>query len=155
MGFSIKYQDKGTKARIGILSTKSGKIETPFFMPVATKTSVKHISSCDLHRMKTNAVISNAFVLFLRPGTELIKKLGGIAKFMSYNGITFTDSGGFQMYSPKLYISSKEDGVIFRNPYTLEKLYITPEKDMEIQFDIGSDVSMCLDSMPLLTSLKI
>src|SRR3990172_11759869 len=133
--FSIKYKDKKTKARVGILMSKSGKIETPFFMPVATKTAVKHISSCDLHEMEAQAVISNAFVLFLRPGTGIIKKMGGIAKFMSFNGIVFTDSGGFQMYSPRLYIGSKEDGVIFRNPYSNEKLYITPEKDMEIQID--------------------
>jgi len=152
--FKIKHRDKKTKARVGILQTKSGKIETPFFMPVATKTAVKHISACDLHKMKANAVISNAFVLFLRPGTELIKKMGGIAKFMSFNGIVFTDSGGFQMYSPRLYVGSKEDGVTFRNPYTNQKLFVTPEKDMEIQIDLGSDVAMCLDSMPLISESK-
>jgi len=152
--FTISHRDKKTKARVGVLRTKSGKIETPFFMPVATKTAVKHISACDLHKMKANAVISNAFVLFLRPGTELIKKMGGIAKFMSFNGIVFTDSGGFQMYSPRLYVGSKEDGVTFRNPYTKQKLFITPEKDMEIQLDLGSDVAMCLDSMPLISENK-
>ncbi len=152
--FKIKHKDKGTKARVGILSTKSGKIETPFFMPVATKTAVKHISTCDLHEMKAAAVISNAFVLFMRPGTELIKKMGGVAKFMGFNGIVFTDSGGFQMYSPRLYIGSKENGVMFRNPYTLEKIFVTPEKDMEIQMDLGSDVAMCLDSMPLIEHSK-
>jgi len=152
--FSVSHRDKKTKARVGVLRTKSGKIETPFFMPVATKTAVKHISACDLHKMKANAVISNAFVLFLRPGTELIKKMGGIAKFMSFNGIVFTDSGGFQMYSPRLYVGSKEDGVTFRNPYSNQKIFVTPEKDMEIQLDLGSDVAMCLDSMPLISEKK-
>ncbi len=152
--FSITNKDKKTKARVGVLKTKSGKIETPFFMPVATKTAVKHISSCDLHEMEAQAVISNAFVLFLRPGTGIIKKMGGIAKFMSFNGIVFTDSGGFQMYSPNIYIKSKEDGVIFRNPYTGEKIFVTPEKDMEIQLDLGSDVAMCLDNMPLISESK-
>jgi queuine tRNA-ribosyltransferase len=152
--FDILSKDKKTKARVGILATKSGKIETPFFMPVATKTAVKHISACDLHEMKARAVISNAFVLFLRPGVELIKKMGGIAKFMSFNGIVFTDSGGFQMYSPRLYAGSKDEGVIFRNPYTSQKVFITPEKDMEIQLDLGSDVAMCLDSMPLISEKK-
>ena len=152
--FTILHRDKKTKARVGVLLTRSGKIETPFFMPVATKTAVKHISTCDLHKMKANAVISNAFVLFLRPGTELIKKMGGIAKFMSFNGIVFTDSGGFQMYSPRLYVGSKEEGVTFRNPYTAQKLFVTPEKDMEIQLDLGSDVAMCLDSMPLISDSK-
>lgn len=152
--FSVNYRDSGTKARVGVLNTRSGKIETPFFMPVATKTAVKHISSCDLKGMKANAVISNAFVLFLRPGPELIEKMGGIAKFMSFDGIVFTDSGGFQMYSPRLYIGSKEEGVMFRNPYTGEKVFLTPEADMEIQLSLGSDVAMCLDSMPLIESLK-
>lgn len=152
--FLVKHKDKNTKARVGVLHTKSGKIETPFFMPVATKTAVKHISACDLHEMKAGAVISNAFVLFLRPGTELIEKMGGIAKFMSFNGIVFTDSGGFQMYSPRLYVGSKENGVMFRNPYTNERLFITPEKDMEIQLALGSDVAMCLDSMPLIENSK-
>jgi len=152
--FSITCTDNGTKARVGILQTRSGKIETPFFMPVATKTAVKHISSCDLKGMKANAVISNAFVLFLRPGAELIEKMGGIAKFMSFEGIVFTDSGGFQMYSPRLYIGSKEGGVIFRNPYSGQKLFLTPEEDMKIQLALGSDVAMCLDSMPLIESLK-
>ncbi len=154
MVFKVLSKDKETKARVGVLSTKSGKIETPFFMPVATKTAVKHISACDLHKMGTNAVISNAFVLFLRPGSELIKRMGGIAKFMSFNGLVFTDSGGFQMYSPRLYVGSKEEGVIFRNPYTNQKIFVTPERDMEIQFDLGSDVAMCLDSMPLISDSK-
>ncbi len=152
--FIIKHNDKKTKARVGTLSTKSGKIETPFFMPVATKTAVKHISACDLHKMEAKAVISNAFVLFLRPGCELIKKMGGIAKFMSFNGIVFTDSGGFQMYSPRLYIGSKDEGVTFRNPYNNQQVFVTPEKDMEIQLDLGSDVAMCLDTMPLLFHSK-
>jgi queuine tRNA-ribosyltransferase len=152
--FIIKHKDKKTKARVGILATRSGKIETPFFMPVATKTAVKHISACDLHKMEAKAVISNAFVLFLRPGVELIKKMGGIAKFMSFNGIVFTDSGGFQMYSPRLYVESKDEGVVFRNPYTSEKVFVTPEKDMEIQLNLGSDVAMCLDTMPLLFHSK-
>jgi queuine tRNA-ribosyltransferase len=104
--------------------------------------------------MQAKAVISNAFVLSLRPGTEIIKKMKGIAKFMGFNGIVFTDSGGFQMYSPSLYIQSKENGVVFRNPYSNEKIFITPEKDMQIQLDLESDVAMCLDSMPLISESK-
>ena len=154
MSFKILHKDKKTKARVGRLKTKSGNIETPFFMPVATKTAAKHISSEDLDSMKAKAIISNAFVLSLRPGDQLIKKMGGIAEFMSYSGITFTDSGGFQMYSPSLYLGSKEDGVLFRDPYTGEKKFVTPEVDMEIQLNLGSDVAMCLDSMPLIEESK-
>jgi queuine tRNA-ribosyltransferase len=152
--FKITHKDKKTKARVGILSTKKGKIESPFFMPVATKTSVKHICSHDLHEMNAKAVISNTFVLHLRPGEHLIKKMGGIGKFMNYKGINVTDSGGFQMYSPSMYIKSEEQGVWFKNPFSGQKLFITPEKDMQIQIDLDSDIAMCLDTMPLLHHSK-
>ena len=152
--FKILAKDKKTKARVGRLTTKKGSIETPFFMPVATKTSVKHISSHDLEEMDCKAIISNTFILHLRPGEKLIKKLGGIGKFMSWKGINVTDSGGFQMYSPSLYLKSDEKGVQFRNPFTNEKVFITPEKDMEIQIDLDSDIAMCLDTMPLMEHSK-
>src|SRR3989344_4546470 len=96
--FKIQFKDKKTKARTGILHTKKGKIETPFFMPVATKAGVKHISSQELESMNAKAVVSNTFILHLKPGEKLIKKFGGIGKFMNYSGINVTDSGGFQMY---------------------------------------------------------
>ncbi len=154
MVFKIIAKDKKTKARSGILKTKSGEIETPFFMPVATKTAVKNISVEDIKSMGAKAIISNAFILSLRPGMEVIKKFGGIKKFMSYKGINFTDSGGFQMYTPSLYIGSNDKGVFFRDPFAGKKLFVTPEKDMEIQLDIDSDVAMCLDSMPLIEHSK-
>lgn len=143
-----------THARVGVIQTKKGPIETPFFMPVATKAAVKHISSHDLHEMHAPAVISNTFILSLKPGAKFIKKHEGIGKFMNFNGINVTDSGGFQMYSPTLYISSTDEGVFFRNPFTKEKLFITPEKDMELQLDIGAEIAMCLDTMPLLHHSK-
>lgn len=154
--FSIKYRDKKTKARVGIIKTKKGNIETPFFMPVATKTSVKHISSIDLAEMNCKAVISNTFILHLKPGEEKIKKLGGIGKFMSSSKklINVTDSGGFQMYSPSLYKRSSEKGVHFKNPFTNQIVFITPEKDMQIQLDLDSEIAMCLDTMPLLHHSK-
>ncbi len=152
--FQIKYKDKKTNARVGILETKKGKIETPFFMPVATKASVKHLSSEELGKIGVNAVISNTFILSIKPSAKTIKKLGGIGKFMNFKGINVTDSGGFQMYSNRIYISSNDKGVLFRNPFNGEKIFITPEKDMEIQFDLGSDIMMCLDSMPLLEHSK-
>lgn len=152
--FTIVHKDSQSKARCGILHTKSGDVKTPFFMPVATKTAVKHISSEDLESMGAKAIISNAFILSLRPGVDIIKNFRGISKFMSYPGVVFTDSGGFQMYSPRLYMKSREDGVLFRNPYSGEKRFITPELDMEIQLGLQSDVAMCLDSMPLLHESK-
>ncbi len=149
MCFKISYKDKKTNARIGILKTKKGKAETPFFMPVATRGVTKGLTSEELEDMKTQAVISNALILYLKEGSNIIKKCGGIGKFMNYKGINFTDSGGFQMYSKSIYIRSNDEGVFFRNPINGEKLFISPEKDMEIQSDINSDVAMCLDSMPM------
>jgi queuine tRNA-ribosyltransferase len=152
--FKIIAKDKKTKARVGILKTKKGEIETPFFMPVATKASVRFISTEDLEEMKAHAVISNALILHLRPGDKIIKKFGGIGKWMNYSGINVTDSGGFQMYSKAIFLKSENKGVHFRNPISGEKLFITPEKDMKIQFNINSDIAMCLDSMPLYSHSK-
>lgn len=154
MVFTISHRDKKTQARIGILKTKKGRIETPFFMPVATKGSVKTLTSEELEEMGNKAIISNALILSLRNGLAVIKKLGGLGKFMNYQGINFTDSGGFQMYSKTIYINSNDCGVYFRNPFSGEKLFITPERDMEIQIELGSDVAMCLDSMPLYSHSK-
>jgi queuine tRNA-ribosyltransferase len=154
MVFKIKYKDKKTNARIGSLQTKKGKIETPFFMPVATRGSVKTLTSEELKQMKVPAVISNALILYLREGSDIAKKFGGIGKFMNYKGINFTDSGGFQMYTPTIYIKSNEEGVQFKNPLNGEKIFMTPEKNMKIQLDIGSEVAMCLDSMPMYTHSK-
>src|SRR3989344_1517998 len=154
MSFRIIVKDNKTEARVGVLQTKSGAIETPFFMPVATKTAVKNISVEDLETMGAKAIISNAFILSLRPGTSIIKKFGGIKDFMNYKGINFTDSGGFQMYTESLYLGSNKNGVFFRDPFAGQKLYITPEKNMHIQLDIDSDVAMCLDSMPLIEHSK-
>ncbi len=152
--FEIEIKDKKTKARTGLLRTKSGEIETPFFMPVATKTSVKHISSQDLEIIGAKAIISNSYILSLRPGTKVIKRFGGIAKFMNFSGINFTDSGGFQMYSKEIYLDSDKNGVIFRNPFNGKKVSMTPEKNMEIQLKLNADVAMCLDSMPLIEESK-
>jgi queuine tRNA-ribosyltransferase len=152
--FEIKHLDKKTSARTGVIHTKKGPIKTPFFMPVATKTSVKYIASDDLMSMKAEAIISNTFVLHLRPGEKLIKKMGGIGKFMNYSGINVTDSGGFQMYSDALYLGSTKEGVFFKDPWNGNKVFLTPQKDMEIQIDLDSDIAMCLDSMPLLHQSK-
>ncbi len=144
----FKLIKKNGKARLGQLVTKSGTVETPFFMPVATKLSVKQFSTLDLKEIGNEVIISNAFVLYLRPGDEMIKKLGGIKKLMNYHGINFSDSGGFQMYSKNFLIETSDKGVLFKSPFDGTRHFVTPEKDMEIQLNIGSDVAMCLDVMP-------
>jgi len=117
MTFKIKHKDKKTNARIGILKTKKGNIETPFFMPVATKTAVKFIDSKRVEELGAKAVISNAFILSIRPGVKLIKRFGGIGKFMNFKGVNFTDSGGFQMYSESLYINRRIRNTCFAPVY--------------------------------------
>jgi queuine tRNA-ribosyltransferase len=145
--FDVLYED--SEARIGKLKIGNQKVETPFFMPVATKMTAKYINSMKLNEMGIKAVISNAFILSLRPGSDFVKKMGGIGKLMNFDGINFTDSGGFQMYSKSIYYKSNDNGIYFRNPYSGEKIFMTPENNMKIQLDLGSDVAMCLDSMPM------
>jgi len=152
--FQITHKDKKSNARIGILNTKSGSVETPFFMPVATKAAAKFITTPQIKEIGANVTISNAFILSLKPGTKIIKKMKGLNKFMNHHGVTFTDSGGFQMYSESIYQSSNDMGVKFRNPISGEKIFMTPEQNMQIQLDINSDVAMCLDSMPLYEDSK-
>ncbi|MFH1358833.1 MAG: tRNA guanosine(34) transglycosylase Tgt [archaeon] len=154
MVFKIKYKDKKSDARVGILKTKSGSVETPFFMPVATKTAVKFIDSKRLSEIGIRVIISNALILSFRPGVDVVKKLGGIGKFMNFNGINFSDSGGFQMYSDSIYIKSGDTGVLFRNPINGSKVFMTPEENMKIQINLGGDVAMCLDRMPLYEESK-
>ncbi|MCK9597345.1 tRNA guanosine(34) transglycosylase Tgt [Candidatus Pacearchaeota archaeon] len=154
MTFKITHKDKHTNARIGKLKTKSGIAETPFFMPVATRGSVKFLDSKELQEINVPAVISNALIISLRNGSEIAKRFNGIKKFMNYRGINFTDSGGFQMYSDSIYLKSDLNGIHFRNPISGEKIFMTPEKDMELQLKINSDVAMCLDSMPMYNHSK-
>lgn len=135
-------------ARAGILKTAHGEIKTPFFMPVATKGSVKLLSNEEVRSAGTQCIISNAFILSLKPGVETISRLGGLHKFMNWNLPIFTDSGGFQVLSENFCLKLTDDGVMFQNPFDGKKLLFSPEKSIEIQNKLGSDVAMCLDDVP-------
>jgi len=150
----FKIAQKDGKARTGELKINNHRAETPFFMPVATKGAAKFIDNLKLKEIGSNAIICNGFILSVKPGLSVLDKTGGIHKFANYNGIIFTDSGGFQMYSDKLLIKTTKEGIHFKEPWHGEKLLITPEKDMEIQLTIDSDAAMCLDDMPLYGSSK-
>src|SRR3989338_1215257 len=152
MPFKITSQSKS--ARTGILKTRHDEIETPFFMPVATKGAIKHIAFSEAKSLGINAVISNAFLLSIKPGAGFINSAGGIHKFVNYDGVIFTDSGGFQMLSDDFLLKVDSDGVLFRNPYSGEKMKITPEKVAEIEQNIKSDVAMILDDVPKHTDSK-
>ncbi len=145
--FFITHQDG--EARVGILQTKSGPIETPFFMPVVTKATGKHITTDDyndLGDLHARAVICNSLLLSLRPGVDVLQKAGGIHKFMNYKGIVFTDCGGFQSSSTFFEMKTKK-GIHFRSPYDNKKIIITPKSIMKIQLEVNSDVAMMLDDM--------
>ena len=135
-------------ARAGIFETKRGKIETPFFMPVATTLNVRLISPLDLKNLNVNAVIANSLLLYLRPGLDALGNFGGIHKLMNFDNVIFTDSGGFQMISDELLININEKKAKFKDPYSNRIIDMYPEKNMDIQERLGGDVAMCLDYMP-------
>ncbi len=137
---------EGKNGRRGKLKTMHGTIDTPFFMPVATRATGKFVSSDDYKDIGTRAIISNSLLLSLKPGTKTIMKAGGLHKFMNFSGVIFTDCGGFQ--SSSTYFEGKtKKGLKFRSPYDGKRILLTPEKIMRIQVEIGSDVAMMLDDM--------
>ena len=148
--FEIK--SKKEKARTGVLKTKNGEIATPFFMPDATRGFARSLSKNDLENIKVGPMVVNTYHLYLQPGMELIKKAGGINKFMNWDSPLLSDSGGYQVFSlihknPKMgKITDNE--VIFKSPIDGKKHILTPEKAIQIQFDLGVDMMVCLDDPP-------
>ncbi len=147
----FKITEESGNARCGVLQTGHGRVETPNFKPVATKGAVKLISSDDLHEMGVQELISNAFILYMRPGLDVIEAHGGLHKFMDWDRTIFTDCGGFQVMSLEedFHVKTSDKGIQFKSPFdgTMQKL--DPEKTMEIESRLGSDVAMALDHMPL------
>lgn len=146
--FEITHKSKKSLARTGILKTAHGKIQTPFFMPVATKGAVKLVAHPELRKMNIECLISNAFINYLKPGLPLIEKAGGLHKFISWDKSLFTDSGGFQLILEDFVYKISDKGVQFRNPFDKSIELVTPEKATAIQNILGSDVAMCLDHQP-------
>ncbi|MDR1418007.1 MAG: tRNA guanosine(34) transglycosylase Tgt [Endomicrobium sp.] len=133
------------KARLGKVYTTRGIIDTPVFMPVGTHGTVKGIAIEFLHNSKAAIILGNSYHLYLRPGTEVIKKAGGIQKFNSWNKPLLTDSGGFQVFSLSDTRKISEEGVEFRSHIDGSKHFFSPEKSMQVQKDIGADIIMCFD----------
>lgn len=140
----FKLLNQDGEARCGVLKTIHGEIETPFFMPVATKAVGKFITSDDYNSIGIKAIISNAFLTSLLPGLETIEKFNGIHNFMNYQGVIFTDCGGFQMLRDNLLKETTKNGIFFKNPYGKD-LFIRPKNIMEIEKKINGDVIMALD----------
>ncbi len=146
--YQLNHLDKNTGARAGKLRTDHGIIETPAFMPVATKGTVKTLIPEELYEIGTQALISNAFHLFLAPGMEVIKRAGGLHEFMHWKRVIFTDSGGFQMIRRDFPFKITDEGITYKNPRDGKKYSYTPEICLENQKMISSDVAMILDECP-------
>ena len=139
---------KQTGARLGIVHTPHGSFETPTFMPVGTQATVKTMSPEELKEMNAGIILSNTYHLWLRPGNDIVKEAGGLHKFMNWDKPILTDSGGFQVFSLSKFRKIEEEGVHFRNHLNGDKLFLSPEKAMEIQNDLGSDIMMAFDECP-------
>jgi queuine tRNA-ribosyltransferase len=137
------------KARAGILTTSHGEVPTPAFMPVGTKATVKGLDPDRLRELGTSILLGNTYHLYFRPGAEVIEELGGLHRFMGWDGPILTDSGGFQVFSLRDTIESTDDeGVTFRSVYDGRPARFTPELAADVQRRLGSDVAMCLDVCP-------
>ncbi|UCG69054.1 MAG: tRNA guanosine(34) transglycosylase Tgt [Thermoplasmata archaeon] len=147
--FEVDVTDKDSDARVGELNVNDRTLKTPGFLPVATKADVKLVSPDELKGLGVEGVISNAFLLYLRPGIEVIEKAGGLHNFMAWDRLVFTDSGGFQILNKDFLLKVGEGSVTFKSPFDGEKHDFTPEKCAEIQMKIGGDVALTLDDCPM------
>ncbi len=149
MKYELLKTEKNTKARYGKVITNYGTYETPMFMPVGTKATVKSLTPEELKNMNCGIVLANTYHLWLRPGEDLIEKAGGLHSFMHYDGPILTDSGGFQVFSlAKNKKDIVEEGVYFKSHLDGKKLLLTPEKSIEIQNKLDSDIAMSFDECP-------
>nr|WFN98458.1 tRNA guanosine(34) transglycosylase Tgt [Staphylococcus aureus] len=139
---------KQSGARLGIVHTPHGSFETPMFMPVGTKATVKTMSPEELRQIEAKIILGNTYHLWLQPGNDIIKHAGGLHKFMNWDGPILTDSGGFQVFSLSNLRKITEEGVEFRHHTNGSKLFLSPEKSMQIQNDLGSDIMMAFDECP-------
>ena len=146
--FELLKKDAATKARRGRLTTGHGVIETPAFMPVGTQGSVKAVSPRELRELEAQIILGNTYHLFVRPGLEVIRQVGGLHRFMNWDGPILTDSGGYQIFSLAKLRKITEEGVQFQNHIDGSAAFISPEIAMEIQATLGSDIAMVLDECP-------
>lgn len=148
--YNLEKTEKNTKARLGTIKTNYGTYETPMFMPVGTKATVKSVSKEELKDANAGIILSNTYHLWLRPGEDVIANCGGLHSFMSWDGPILTDSGGFQVFSLAKNKAKDitEEGVHFKSHIDGQKLFLTPEKSIEIQNKLDSDIAMSFDECP-------
>ena len=143
--YKVLHVCKQSGARVGELTTPHGKIITPVFMPVGTQATVKSLAPYEVEEAGAQIILSNTYHLYLRPGHKLVEKAGGLHKFMNWHKPILTDSGGFQVFSLSKINKITSEGVTFRSHIDGSKHLITPEKSMEIQESLGSDIMMAFD----------
>ena len=150
--FSVHATAAGSRARRGTLATAHGTIETPVFMPVGTRGTVRTQSHADIERLGAQIVLANTYHLMLRPGAEVLERMGGLHRWMTWPGAVLTDSGGFQVFSLGRDVTLDEDGATFRDPDGGPKVVLTPERSIAMQRIIGADVMMAFDQCIASTS---
>lgn len=143
--FEVQHIEKHTGARAGVFHTPHGDVLTPVYMPVGTQATVKGVFPRDLKDAGSSIVLSNTYHLYMRPGDEIVKKAGGLHKFMNWNGPILTDSGGFQVFSLTKLNKIKEEGVYFNSHIDGSRHLFTPEKSISIQENLGADIIMQFD----------
>ncbi len=143
--YNLLHEEKKTHARLGTIETNYGTFETPMFMPVGTEATVKTLSPDELKDNKAGIILANTYHLWLRPGEDIVNKAGGLHQFMNWDGPILTDSGGFQVFSLARPKDITEDGVHFKNHLNGDNLFLTPEKSIEIQNKLDSDIAMSFD----------
>lgn len=143
--FEVLKHESGSPARLGRLTTIHGQVDTPVFMPVGTQATVKTMTPEEVYDIGGRVVLSNTYHLYLRPGEDLIKEAGGLHQFMNWHGPILTDSGGFQVFSLGPLRKVAENGVTFRSHIDGSEHFFSPEKSMDIQMALGSDMAMVFD----------
>ncbi len=150
--FEVTAADNSSSARTGIFTTPHGSFQTPAFMPCGTKGSVKTLTPDELKNLGCEIILSNTFHLMLRPGGEMVEKMGGLHRWIGWNGPLLTDSGGFQVFSLSKLRKIDDDGVSFQSPLDGATHYLTPEKSIAIQEQLGADIIMAFDECPPATA---
>lgn len=143
--FRLRHQDQGSRARLGEMRTPHGIIETPVFAPVGTQATVKTLTPRQVRELGASLILANTYHLYLRPGAELIARMGGLHRFMAWDGPILTDSGGFQVFSLENLRRVSDEGVTFRSHIDGSEHFMTPEKAIAIEEQLGADIIMAFD----------
>jgi queuine tRNA-ribosyltransferase len=148
LSFSVLKHSSTSKARLGLLETAHGVVQTPMFMPVGTRGTVKTLTEQQVKEVGAQIILGNTYHLMLRPGAELIEKAGGLHAFIGWDKPILTDSGGFQVFSLSCLRKITEEGVVFKSHIDGSTYFLGPKESMRIQKSLGSDIVMCFDECP-------